>query len=204
MSIPERIPTERPETAPDDFSRFFPDGQLMTIERSAIPARVKQKFEGKSRLFIPDSEYRPENFEKYMAIHHRNGDITYVAQQTKTDSNDESTEQLTYFIETRNGEIIGHAEIRNHTSDPQPYFKDKPFVGYTYTEEPFRTQGLGTRRLLQMNAFTQAEYHLPLYSSTLNSEENLWDHLVVKGLARAFREGKHRRYVFASPPAPPA
>lgn len=182
-----------------EFSETFSEGQLARITESEIPEDVRQRFERRSQLFIRRQDYRPGNFEGFFAVQHTNGDRTYLACQTKTyDTGD--TESLTYFVDTRDGQDIGHSELRFNVSNPADYFKQKPFVGYTHTEEAFRRQGLGLRRLEEMNAFTQAHFHLPLYSDTLNAEEGLWEDLVAQGRARKFKEGRKLRYAFLPRP----
>ncbi|MDQ5883583.1 MAG: hypothetical protein QG654_497 [Patescibacteria group bacterium] len=152
-------------------------------------------FEGASQRFILPEEYYPGNFEGLFLLKHENGDITYVATQIKFD------EYNTYFFDTRDGEEIGHGELRFAKDSEDEFFKDKPFVGFTDTEENFRRQGLGERRLLEMGAYSRQIYNLPIYSDTLISEnaKALWNKFVSLGMAEVFIENSggrsHERYV---------
>ncbi len=169
-----------------------------TIEATDIPLDVMNFFENRSKQLILPEDYEPGNFEGFQAVRHENGDITYIARQTKTYSTNRETEQLNYLIDFNNqNEETGYAELRLNETNSS-YFKNKPFVGFSNTETKYRKQGLGTRRLLTMNALAQSQYHNPLNSDTLLSKgaENLWKGLVKKGLARTYQEGNHTRYVF--------
>lgn len=179
------------------FMELFPEGEITEIKESLVPKVVLDIFERKSGELISKEKYRPGNFEHYFIIKHSSGDRTYLAQQTKTYDTNKDTERLTYFVDMRGEEIVGRSELRSNISHPDPYFIDKPFVGNTRTEERFRKQGLGRRRLLAMNAYSEAMYRLPLYSDTLNRETSIWEVLVQEGLARKFKEGKNMRYCFA-------
>ena len=62
--------------------------------------------------------------------------------------------------------------------------KDRPFVDYTRTSEEYRRQGLGRRRLINMNAASQQFFNLPLYSSRVIQDDalRLWQDLEQEGL----------------------
>ena len=192
-------PTTKAEKADlrvNEFSELFPEGTLAEIQESEIPEAVMEIFERKSAQFINKDKYQPRNFEVYFVINHTSGDRTYLAQQTKTYETNKDTERLVYFVDARDDRILGYSELRNNISNPSEYFKDKPFVGYTETEKEFRNHGLGTRRLLLMNAFSLTQYGRPLNSDTLNSEMSLWENLVKRGLAKKFQKSKNIRYSF--------
>ena len=184
-----------------DFTMFFPEGTIESVQELNIPKEAMTIFERKSEQFIKKQDYRPRNFDHYFLISHANGDKTYCAQQTKT-YNPDNTEELSYFADMRDDKFLGYSELRKNISNKKAYFKDKPFVGYTSTEKQFQKQGLGTRRLQFMNAYSEMQYSRPLYSDTLNQEKNIWENLTKKGLAKKFTEGeggnKQVRYVFIS------
>lgn len=164
-----------------------------------IPNPVMEWFEGRSALQIHPRDYRRGNFSAFYVIYHQSGDRTFAAKQTKTYDTNGDTEELVYLIDLdSNGKEEGHGEIRMNVSNDDPYFKNKPFVGYTATEDGFRRQGLGTRRLLIMNTFTQILYDLPLHSDTLITDDarRLWERLVAEGKAIKYQEGKNERFRF--------
>ncbi len=65
---------------------------------------------------------------------------------------------------------IGHGEIRLWITDIS-LLKDKPFVGYTSTEEIFQNKWYGKKRILTMNTICKEIRWLPLYSDTLFSHD---------------------------------
>lgn len=169
------------------------------LNEDQIPENVMTWFEGRSAMLIHPRNYRRGNFTAFYVIRHRD-DITYAARQTKTyrDTSGD-TEDLVYLIDVdSDGNEEGHAEIRLNISNEESYFKDKPFVGYTTTQEAYRNKGLGTRRLFIMNAMSQMLHCFPLHSDTLISDEakRLWERLEGEGKAVKFREGEHDRYKF--------
>ena len=99
-----------------------------------------------------------------------------------------------------NDKKMGHSELRFNikcAEENEKYFKNKPFTGFTSTEESARRTGLGTRRIFLMNAYAQMNYGFPLYSDTAISEgaKKMWEKLVQQGKAERFKEGPHDRYV---------
>lgn len=156
-------------------------------------------FESRSTLLIHPQDYKRGNFSAFYVIDHQSGDRTFAARQIKTYDTNGETEELVYILDLDNEENEkGHAELRMNISNNDPYFKNKPFVGYTETEDDFRKQGLGARRLLIMNVFAKILYVLPLHSDTLISAEasSLWKRLVEEGKATTYLEGEHERFRF--------
>jgi hypothetical protein len=143
------------------FKRLFPDSEINEVTISEIPENALTFFESKSMQFISPENYHPENFDKLFIIKTVNNDLIYVANQTKTYDTNGDNEKLTYFFETRNENQIGLSELRLNTSNKIEYFKNKPFVGFTKTEENHKNTGLGKRRIMMMNAFSQNFIILP-------------------------------------------
>jgi len=190
------------QTEQEVFARFFPDAQINNCAIADIPKAALAYFECKSHQFVNRNEYVPGNFTRLMSVVHSDGNKTYLAVQTKTYTSNKDTEELTYLVDTdQEGLGIGYGEIRKRIYGKRKFFKDKPFVGDTFTKEENRSTGLGGRRLLIMNAICQILYQLPLYSDTLMSKEarSLWENLAALGKAKMQKEGKADRFVLTSP-----
>lgn len=174
------------------FKEYFPQGDIREITQENIPDFVRELFERKSQQFVDIKDYRPRNFQRFFLITHSDNSKTYVAQQTKTYNTNKNTEILSYFVDSSDEEVLGYSELRFNISNRSEYFQDKPFVGYTNTEQKYRKKGLGTRRLLMMNAFSKALYSLPLYSDTLVSGDAkpVWEKLVDQGKAKKLKKEK--------------
>jgi hypothetical protein len=67
-----------------------------------------------------------------------------------------------------------------------------------WTESLKQKEGLETRRLLLMNAFSKGKFGLPLYSGAYPSDEarRIWQILVKEGKARSFTRLEQEQYVF--------
>ncbi len=185
------------------FSEYFPDGEIEKVAVADVPEEVLHFFEFKSGQFLSSNDYKLGNFEGFFRVRHRGGKETFLAQQTKTypkgflEAGD--TERLTYFVDMDGDKIIGRAELKLNVKCPKEYleyFKDKPFIGWIETDKNLRKQGLGTRRMYLMNAYSRMLYGLPLYSDTVNSlpMESLWEKLVGEGRARKFKEVEYNRF----------
>jgi hypothetical protein len=178
------------------FDKFFKEGDVKELQIEELPEDILKFFENNSARFILPKDYKPENFKNFLLVNHENGDQTYIANQTKKYDN-KNVEDLSYLVDYRGEDNLGHAELRyNHSSDSE-YFKDKPFVGYTVTEEKYQKQGLGRRRLFLMNALAETLYNNPVYSDTIITDEakNLWEKLVQENLVKKIKEGDKDRYV---------
>lgn len=175
--------------------------RLVEVSYDELPSEVVKKIEGRSSMFIHPREYSERNFDMFAKHVHDNGDISYFCEQYKTYSQG-NTEQLTYIVDIRKSDEnelrTGYLEIRYGLEDESGYFKDKPFVGITRTEEGFMRNGLARRRLIMANEYTMMKYKQPLYSDTLISDSaaRVWERLVTEGLAEAVDEGAQRRFRF--------
>lgn len=188
------------------FHEFLPSANIQESSLEQIPEEAVKLFESYGRKYISPEEYKAGNFEKLYTIGHDNGDITYVAEQTKILGKENyEQEKNAYFFESREGKEIGHGELRYNDVSEDKYFKNKPFVGYSATEKEYRRMGLGKRRIFEMNAYSQMRYQLPLYSGTVITPEvkRIWEALVKEGKAEKFREKTGRttrvRFVLKKP-----
>lgn len=180
------------------FNEYFPNAEIKEIVLSDIPEKVLEYFEFKSSQFISPNQYKPNNFERFFAVKYADNNTTFLAQQTKMYDNGDA-EKLTFFADVIEKDVIGRAELRLNVKcaiENEEYFKNKPFVGWTETNEDLRKSGMGTRRLFLMNAIAQMCYGLPLYSDTVNSPQmkKIWEKLVESGNAIKFKEGDKDRY----------
>lgn len=147
---------------------------IVFISLEDLPEDVKIKFEAYSMNFIHQEDYREWNFEKIWYIQHNFPEpyITYFATQDKQ-YEDGYTEKLIYLFEQNDQGIkIWHGEIRlclDYDDEKifQNFFKDKPFEGFTNTEENFLKKGYGLLRWIHMNYLVNKIFALKLYSSDL-------------------------------------
>lgn len=153
------------------FAKLFSGGELLEVNIDDIPPAVMQRFEGYSKMYILRDEYQPNNFTGVFVLSHNNGDRTYIAEQIKVyDQTSKATEQLAYYIEMRGDIEIGHGELRKDISE-KPILDGEPFIGFIETEEQYKHQGLGARRLNMMNAFAQLRYGKPLNAGDTISDD---------------------------------
>ncbi|MCA9478238.1 MAG: hypothetical protein KC535_03775, partial [Nanoarchaeota archaeon] len=182
------------------FLRYFPGGTLRSIFYYELPLEAIDRFESYSRRLVDPffDSYRPKQFSQLYCININPQEQVFIAEQTKTDMDTNITEDLIYLVEMLDDTKIGHGEIRYRFESEKPYFLNKPFVGFTKTDDGFTEKGYGTRRLHIMNALTQAHYHLPLYSSTLMADQarTIWEKLTFKEKAKRFLEEKLERFQF--------
>lgn len=179
------------------FEKLF-DAELVEVGYKDLPPQIAEYLETQSRKLVRDETYRVGNFDTLYSFTHANEDITYVGQQDKTYDTNNRTERLTFFVDTREGEITGYLEMRLALTDLQRFFKNKPFVGFTRTHESFQKQGLALRRLEEANAYSLAEYGFPLNSDTLLTDEakRVWERLVEAGRAEQYKENDNPRFRF--------
>lgn len=173
------------------FNELFKTGTIKKIERSVIPEQVVKHFEGMSSRFIHPKNYVEGDFLAYYVIEHTDvpGLITYVADQNKKydhlEKDSEKLERNIYFYEEFEGEKVGHGELRYQPKGKGLYFKDRPFVGFTSTEDGLKQMGFGVKRLLEMGAYTEMEFGLPLYSGDQNETADIvWQKLIQEGKAK--------------------
>lgn len=170
-----------------------------------VPHQVADEFLSQGAKFI-DRHSVPKSMQDFDNIRrfvHENDDISYLANQKKHYQNG-SSENVIHLIDAKpDGSVSGVGEVRFNPLSEDDYFKEKPFVGWTASEEEFRHEGLGRRRLLVMKLATSAEFGLALHSGTVHSDDNvikIWERLVSEGKAVSYdqviREGKTLRYKF--------
>lgn len=192
------------ESGPTDpsavFNEYFPAGRIEEVDFGELPKEVAERMHGMAKLYLLPEKFDPDEFGPAMMVSHADGGKTYFASYEK-DYREAGggVEESTYLFDVDEGdEYAGFGEIRYSLSSDSGYFKEKPFVGYTVTEEEKSQKGLGLRRMAMMNAISRMAYGQPLYSDTVQSDQakRLWEALVKQGDAVKFKEGDHDRYVF--------
>jgi hypothetical protein len=187
------------EVSKKTFEAHFPEGKYTEIDFSEVPQGAMSFFENKSAQYIDKRKYEQDNFKSFFVIQLKNEERCYGAKQEKTYKTIDDKEELTYIYETDvEGNEIGYGELRWSLLNQSVYFKNKPLVGFTHTEQYFRGKGYGRRRLMIMNALSCLYYNFPLNSDTLigNEAKNIWEKLVSDGFAKKYKEGLHDRYSF--------
>ncbi|MDP1689824.1 MAG: hypothetical protein Q8L52_01295 [bacterium] len=197
----EKKPRGRGESLPQSVAEKFNNlygAELTKVTYGDLPQDVKKHFESQSRKFILPETYHVGNFNKIYKFTHPNGDVTYVGQQDKVYNTNDSTERLTFFADTRDGQMTGYLELRFALTDLNKYFKNKPFVGFSRTNATFLRQGLAKRRLEEANAYSVSEHRLPLNSDSFVTEKarGVWERLMVEGKAEKYKEGDNERFRF--------
>ncbi|MFA7298272.1 MAG: hypothetical protein WC010_01370 [Candidatus Absconditabacterales bacterium] len=179
--------------------------QIIEIKREDIPKEVIVLFEGYSRLYILPEEYKEGNFEQYGYIKHTTPTsfITYFALQEKTIDKKYKEKQIYLFERDKKGNKIGHGEIRlgiEYKKKDEDFFKDKPFVGFTDTEDDYKNKGYGKKRIQTMNMISKQTRGLKLHSDVLFSDPNaqkIRERLEKEGLAKRYKRKNGRdRFCF--------
>jgi len=185
-----------------EFARFF-NGDLSVAQANEINRKAMEMFERYSRRFILPEEYRRGDFHQFFIVEPADSaDKVYVAHQTKTYRGDKGVaERLVFLVEIRDSRNMGGGEIRFKFDSQENFFKDKPFVGFTYTEYDLCKQGLGTRRIAMMNGLTKVLFGLPLHSDVFDAvrpkeSESPWKIQVKFGNAVRYEYGERHRYCF--------
>ncbi len=174
----------------DRFVEHYSNGIIKPISFDDIPSKFMEKFEGYSRKFIELQEYIPRNFDNAFLIEHKNNYLSYLVSQEKQYSdNNKTVEKLIYiFDSTKDNEEIGHAEIVFVSNSKSNFFVNKPFPGYTTTEDKFLRKGYGINRLRMMNALSYVFFNYPLNSSDTiaSNAQACWKKLVDNNEAKYY------------------
>lgn len=168
------------------------------ITPDLVPENVAALFNWSARQLVDRGEISFNQLGELLGIWHDDETRTYAVSDNKTYPVDGTREELIYLVNIdQDQQLIGYGEIRHPAKHHDPYFREKPFVGYTRTEREFRKRGFGRRRILEMGQFTMHAFGLPLYSSKLirPKAKRLWQGLAEDELATAFVEGEHTRFV---------
>ena len=146
----------------ESFQEYFSEGTLTEIGPSEYDDHIVDAL----RSFQDEVDYV---WQHVYRIDHDNGDSTYAAcseRETKI-----KTWDVICILDTRDGKKIGTGWIEH---------EDLPVVGWAETTEDVRGQGIGIRRLREMNTLAQVIYKKPLHSGEpIEPEaEKLWKNLV--------------------------
>jgi len=133
-----------------------------------------------------------DRFNRLLSLDHDDGYKIYLGEHVSIydTSNDEIESRAEILEYSDTGKLVGLGEIRLGISNQEIFFKDKPFVGMSHTDENLRCRGLGRRRLFTMNAASILVHGLKLHSSDLVSEQaiRLWEKLEKDGHAKSYHE----------------
>lgn len=190
------MPVERPRGF-EVLERYFPEVKAEVAELTDLPDTVLERLEELAMRYVSFQRYVPGRFHDVQKLTVDEENTLYVARTIK-EYLGAGTEESTFVIDVVGDEIAGEGEIRYHLTNDSAYYKDKPFVGFTETDQKFQRGGLGARRLRVMNALAQQKYGKPLHSDTVITEgaRRLWEKFVVEGRARMYKEGAHDRFVY--------
>jgi len=172
--------------------------QVELVDCADLPAIVLDHFESNSSKYIHPDNYVKGNFEKIFKITQSEDEVKYIAQQDKTYNTNGDTERIAYLVDTRGEDVTGYLEMRLGTTNLNDYFVNKPFVGFTRTNEGFLREGLAYKRLIEANDYSVAEHGHVLNSDSLMREEarKVWEKLEVEGKVERYDEGEKVRFRF--------
>ena len=179
------------------FNKFYQKGEIREIELNLLDSKTIKYFETNSSLFISPKDYKKNNFSHFFYINTKEME-TFIATQIKTYNNNE-IEHLTYLLERNGNNIIARGEIRFNPLSPSLYFKNKPFIGWTSTEEEFGNRGFGKNRVYVFNALSHMIHGLTLHSNTLHCNINqtkIWETLERKNEAIRYIENGNNKWHF--------
>src|ERR1035437_1913726 len=114
---------------------------VSTIHPVVLPEVLKW-----STLYTREVDARVEDLKDAFCVDYGDGDLGFIVGCNKKYLN--GTQEYSSFLLdlNQNEELTGRSEIRYRKEHlGNPYFKDKPFVGWTKTEFDFQRQGLGRR-----------------------------------------------------------
>lgn len=173
-----------------DFNSRIDYATAEEIKLGKIPKQIRISLENATKRFMLEKDYKDLEYIMSLRFDYLNGDFNYgILYPTKYSCGD--SEISLYFLEfNKDKKETGHAELRYNYSNPSPYFKDKPFIGYIATEDEFQRQGLGIRRHRIMNILALSIYAQVLHADTIMTEPELkvWKKLVELGEARHYLE----------------
>lgn len=205
--IPESQNNETHQMSEHAFSELLEGATLLPLAYDELPKGAREYFESKSEQYHPKDQYRPNDFTSLAKIVHADGQVTYVAEGIQYWANNEIGE-VVYFVDYVDGVPAGHAELCRNQNITHGERRNAPYVGSfrTYDESDhesegknFRHRGLGTKRVMEMDAYARARFGMVLDSDThlvhdsvdehgvmQSSMERIWQRLVQSGKAEAY------------------
>lgn len=182
METPRKSRTANPNdqlyTVPKRDSFVRP--RFERTEVFQVPENVRALFEQRRHRY--DNDHSMGDLEEYLLV--KDGRFaTYFASHGSAE-----TVRVTHLIDCVEAATVGLGAIYKLNDDERV---GGPFPAFTETfdedtsDENYKGRGLGSRRLILMNAYTQMRYHEPLVSSPAISSdgEMPWRRLVAAGLA---------------------
>lgn len=159
----------------DVFGLCLPSSDIKPVGYNDLPKGLQKQM---------DSE---ENCGLTFKVLHIDNSTTYVSEFVGFDL---------FFFQDRNAQNRYTGEGRIYVESGEE--SEIPVVGYTWTSEKFRKQGLGRRRLFIMNATSKARYDNALSSSGSPriSQRSIWEKLVKEGIAETHVWEGTQRYRF--------
>lgn len=195
------------DSSKSTFETYFP-GEITEIDSTSIPEQAISFFEWQSGYFVTENEpYVPGNFDSHYKIDRNDGVTTYTASQHRIKPGSSLRTQV-YFYEMLGEDQLGYGTI----SLEDEYLKDYPYshlpviifnrtignISETDDEEKsFTRQKYGTKRILEMGAYSLAFFNKELHSVGANRlAVGAWDNLIAEGLAEEIKLGPENRRKF--------
>lgn len=176
---------ERIYFTPEAVRLYTPEA-VVDIRPDELPMPVAEFFIRQSAHLVRSSKLPIDRFDRLMKLDDGSGSGIFFAKHDKYYDHIDATDSVIYEVDIEPSEkrIVGYGEFFMPL-DGQAHL---PSVMRTRTDRKYQQQGLGTRRLLAMNAAALKLFGLPLNSDSLLSYSALhtWQRLVRLGLAEEY------------------
>ncbi len=200
--------SDKEPTAEDRFAGAYEGASIARISYEDLPKGAVNYFEMKSSQYTPPEKYAQGQFSHIARIDHPDSSVTYVAEGEQEWPNNMGVAPAVYFVDYIDDTPAGHAELCFNPKATAGTDDAAPYVGSfdTYTERDkesggknFQRRGLGTRRVLEMDAYAKARFGQSLDSDThlvhdgvdadgkpTSSMRRIWERLVKEEKAEQY------------------
>jgi len=178
----------------ENHAEFRPE-HIADITPGDIPEDAAELFSVLSGHLTRERPLKIDQFDRLMSLSSSDGFTTYFAQHDKYYEHIDKTDRVIYLADIDEaGGIVGIGEVSAFDVSESDM---EPVVFMTRTDGDLKGRGLGTRRLLAMNAVALKVFNKTLTSDVLLSDGAVgaWRHLVGIGLAYEF---EHESTFFGS------
>lgn len=192
------------------FYYFSLGGGVFQVGYKEVPQAALREFEWRRSRYV-HSIGKPDWQALFLITHPESDVATWAAWYTNSPHPFQGIETTQCFFDSEIWEgdtdhtHIGSGEIVFSLLNPKPFFSVGPYAEWLGTEDKHRHRGHATRRLIFMNALSQATFGYPIHAELEQMIDRkkgyayqVWERLRLRGLVKRYKnpEGKIG-YVFS-------
>lgn len=177
----------------ESFKEYFPEAKFTKVGIMDVPDNVVELMISRSEMFVSPEDSQP--LIDFYSVEYKNGDISYISTHIKQYRYPDIVDKMLYVVDSRHGDLMGYADV-SFQIEGENTCDEQPFILFIRTNDEFRRQGIGKRRLLTINVLSKMFFDSPIYSGgpITDKMRSIWEKMADNDEAIRIQNDDSIRY----------